>query len=241
MTATSAGWNIWKGVGGGEITLHHAYCLVGNRSRVLDELFSFFKEALRFETRRNPDFYLTQVDMLTIDESRRIKEVQSKKPVGPRKIIILAFNSATGEAQNALLRVFEEPSADTHFFLIVPRRTVLLPTLLSRLFVIESGVELSREAVVLAKEFLESTPGERVKIAKRIADEISEGVREKQFAIEVVESLEKIFWDARGEGSLAPEVFEDLSLCRKYLADRSASTKMLLEHLALVLPLAPSI
>jgi len=31
-------------------------------------------------------------------------------------------------------------------------------------------------------------------------------------------------------------IFEEIANCRKYLSDRSASVKMLLEHLAFILP-----
>ena len=40
------------------------------------------------------------------------------------------------DAEHALLKIFEEPKKNTHFFLIVPDKNALLPTLVSRFYFI---------------------------------------------------------------------------------------------------------
>lgn len=228
---------LWKGVGKGSITLHHAYLLLGQRDAVLSDLMEFLKHAMNFETQRNPDFYYGAFDTLTIDESRYIKEVQQRVPVGERKIIVLAFNAATTQAQNALLKVLEEPAAQVHFFLIAPRGDFLLPTLLSRLNVIDGRGEMHDAAKTLALEFLASTRQKRLIKAKEISEKISDGELDRDYVIDFLSSLEELMWKQREKSGTA--VFEDIALARKYINDKSSSVKMLLEHLALVFPLTP--
>lgn len=227
---------IWRGIGKKGVFLHHAYCLAGEREPLLRELFAFLQEVFRYETRANPDFLLNRFDSFTIEESRRIKDWEAKKAFGERKIIVVAFNSATPEAQNALLKVFEEPSSDTHIFLIVPSADILLPTLLSRVFLVEASVGNGDDTLRRAGEFLKATGAERLDIVKKMADAISEGDMDKQAALDFVGSLERLCVHERKKKQIAPEVFDDLALSRTYLRDRSASVKMLLEHLSLVLP-----
>ncbi|HEY4499151.1 MAG TPA: hypothetical protein VJH94_03760 [Candidatus Paceibacterota bacterium] len=231
---------IWQGVGKGNVLLHHAYGIAGERNEALRRLFAFLEKTLSYEVRANPDFSVNQYNTLTIDDSRRIKEMEGKKAFSGRKIIIIAFNAATADAQNALLKVLEEPSPDTHFFLIVPQSEVILPTLCSRLYLVSTDRTFSGpgEEHRDAEAFLKAGRKERLAMAKAIADAIAEGEKEKQVAIDLVGNLEVLC--ARGflSAGASTELFKDLSLCRDYLKDPSASVKMLLEHVALVLPQA---
>jgi DNA polymerase III gamma/tau subunit len=135
--------------------LHHAYCIVGERGSVSGELLEFFEKDLKVKTIGNPDFWRGEFDSLAILDAREIREMQGMKAFGGnpirtngdksptsngagKKIFLILANKITREAQNALLKVFEEPTADTHFFLIMPSIEGLLPTLKSRLSIIVS-------------------------------------------------------------------------------------------------------
>jgi len=65
---------------------------------------------------------------------------------------------------------------------------------------------------------------------------VSEGETDKQSVITLVSGIELVLWEEKGKKKIPISVFDDIALCRKYLSDQSASIKMLLEHLALVLP-----
>ena len=68
-----------------------------------------------------------------------MKDRQQKKSLdGGKKIFVISTNSITREAQNSLLKIFEEPTEGTHFFLILSSSRILIPTLKSRLHVIPS-------------------------------------------------------------------------------------------------------
>jgi len=227
---------IFAGIGKEPLLFHHAYLIAGEREAVLSDVLAFLGTIKELELRGNPDLHIEHFDTLSIADARRLKERAERKAFGIRKVFILAFNAATSEAQNALLKVLEDPAEHTHFFLVVPRSDVLLATVRSRLFIAESGPTRSGATSERAKEFLKASAPERLKIAKQIAEEISDGDTDKQFAVDFVSRLEQIISLERNVQTMPTTAFEDVALCRKYITDTSASVKMLLEHLALVLP-----
>src|SRR5690348_4398318 len=110
--------------------LHHAYLFVTHEvEETVTKLKNFIEEHLGLKTSGNPDVTHHQFKTLTIDEARAIAESENRKNIsGGRKIFIIETDFITEEAQNALLKVFEEPTLGTHFFLVSPQDT-LLPTL----------------------------------------------------------------------------------------------------------------
>ena len=222
-------------------SLHHAYLLVGEREALLAELVSFIEKDLEIATHGNPDFWHGSHDSLSIEEGRNLKEMQEMRSLsGGRKIFVVSANTITEPAQNSLLKVFEEPTPGTHFFLIMPSAEGLLPTFRSRVLLIEqekSGEESPLRA--LAKEFLAAKAGERMALAKDFADDISDEKRVRTDAVGLVSNIEALLYEkTRGKKLNAEQAanFAELLKIKDYLGDRSASVKMLLEHLALLLP-----
>lgn len=78
---------------------------------------------------------------INIDTVREVRAVLGDPPAGrgPR-VIILAEAQALGDgAANALLKSLEEPMPGNVFVLLAPSREILLPTLVSRSFVLTLG------------------------------------------------------------------------------------------------------
>jgi len=67
------------------------------------------------------------------------------------KALVLSAERFTPIAQNKLLKILEEPPARTHFVLLTPSKASLLPTVRSRLPIVERSVQKKRddEAVLL--------------------------------------------------------------------------------------------
>lgn len=86
--------------------------------------------------RRHADVYALEPvdDKILIDQVRRLQQHAMLRAVrGRYKVFIIeAIDTATEEAQNALLKVLEEPPGDGVFILIAHRETPLLPTIVSR-------------------------------------------------------------------------------------------------------------
>lgn len=212
--------------------LHHAYLVEGERDSTKKAVLDFVAEDLRMTLPGNPDIHLIAQEVLGIDEARRIKELQSQTAVGSgRKIFLVVFESATREAQNSLLKVFEEPTAGAHFFVISPRAHSLLPTLRSRAHLVR-GVAAEEDASS-AKKFLASSLPERLSFIETLVEE-----KDKEGALLFLNSLEKVLQGVfRKKLSLnLRRGLEDIERGRAYLHDRAASVKMILEHLALTLP-----
>jgi len=78
---------------------------------------------------------------ISVDTVREVRAVLGDPPAGrgPR-VVILAEAQALGDgAANALLKSLEEPSPGNVFVLLAPSREILLPTLVSRSFVLTLG------------------------------------------------------------------------------------------------------
>jgi DNA polymerase III delta prime subunit len=212
--------------------LHHAYLLEGEKENSRKRLFNFIEKDLEQPIQANPDFWHQQFETFAIDDARALKEVHALKSFSQnKKIFILETVFMTNEAQNALLKVFEEPTPNTHFFIIMPSSDVLLPTLRSRLFIISRDVNTgeSSEGEVEAKKFLALPIPDRLKKVALLAEE-----KDKLGAINLVEHILKIAHAKKYPAAL----LEDLLKTRSYLNDRSPSLKLLLEHIALTIPVS---
>jgi hypothetical protein len=164
-----------------------------------------------------------------IDEARELVARASLKNFGEATFLV-ATPSITAEAQQALLKLFEEPQPGTTFVLLVPRG-VILPTLLSRMAPYpHQGPTLMTHGG--AKKFLSASHTERSEEIARILKD-DEGVKER--VREFLDSLERELHPRISE-PVVREGLEDIAMVRDYLRDRSPSVKMLLEHLALCLP-----
>ncbi len=109
---------------------------------------------LRIGADMHPDLFLLdgRAGSIKIDDVRGLRPVLGEKPhFGRRRVIVLAEAQSLGiEAANSLLKVLEDPFPDTCFVFTAPQRERLLPTLVSRGWVVtlpwpETGRALSEE------------------------------------------------------------------------------------------------
>ncbi len=215
-------------------TLHHAYALSGSGEEFLESLFKLFKEG-GIATEGNPDFIWRKFENLGVDEARSLKEEAALKGFGTtKKIFIIEADSLTREAQNALLKLFEEPIAHTHFFLVVRETKHLLPTLLSRVIILET--EKKKEDFSEAKKFLSMSYKYRLEFIKKRTDKKGkEDIMNKSEALTLLNGIEVLLYKLPPLNSHLQTLLE-LAKSRSYITDQGASLKMILEHIALVLP-----
>ena len=197
------------------VLMHHAYYIEGSLSE-----FDAYKAALK-------PFWANTFERFGIDESRQLIALASLKNFGDA-VFLIGAASITSEAQQALLKLFEEPQKGTTFVLLVPHG-VLLPTLKSRMLEYPkyqvSGIKYQSSI-----NFLKLNQKERSDfITKLLKDEEGTKERVRDFVnaleIELVKDIKK---NRQG--------LQDLAMVRDYVGDRAPSLKMLLEHLALSLP-----
>ena len=218
--------------------IHHSYCIVGNPIDVVVELETFLLDNLKFSIHDNQDFWYGEYDVMDIEDSRKIKDLHQNRPVvSDRKIFVISTNFITEKAQNSMLKLFEEPSGDTHFFLIIPTVENIIPTLRSRMIIIEHGEKGG--SIINVKNFLKAPVGERLEMIKKLMTSISDEEESKMEVVKFINSIEvelkKKIDFSKGDKKYV-SLFENLEKIRQYAGEQSPSLKMLLEYLALTLP-----
>ena len=171
-------------------SLHHAYIIEGGKDHVTPELVSFLEKTHNVIIQGNPDFLQKDFETLGIDDARALKEMQGRKGIeGGKKIFIFSAITITEEAQNALLKIFEEPTVGTHFFLIIPSLARITPTLLSRAIVVKTNQASKSYDILLRskttdgqvsyektiEQFLTSSPQKRLALIANFVEEKNKG------------------------------------------------------------------
>ncbi|MEK9182463.1 MAG: hypothetical protein AAB809_00100 [Patescibacteria group bacterium] len=226
--------------------LHHAYLIEGAGDEILSEVLDFIK-SLGIETTGNADVSHIMLDSFKIEDARSLKSYARERGISSaKKIFIISTNSFLLEAQNSLLKMFEEPIENTHFFLVVPDVNALLPTFVSRFYLIKSDKELDY-GLEEAEKFMSMPLKARIDFIKKLLTEAEkqdeegneiitlDSTRSKAlYFLNAVEStlhkkaLQKTIFDT--------DSFEQIFKVRKFLRMPGSSTKTLLESVALVVP-----
>lgn len=166
-------------------------------------------------------------ERLGIDQVRRLVYEAHLAPFsGEVRMFVLVFRSITHEAQNALLKLLEEPPQTAQFFVVTSAHTELLPTLRSRLMLIateDTAHDTTAKAVCDA--FCGMSYAERLAtIASRTT------AKDDAWVDALMEGLEAYALEKKDAALMA-----DMLMVRQYGASPGASKKMLLEHIALSL------
>jgi len=214
--------------------LHHAYAFAGDSVSLIENLEAYFKDTLLFSTHGNPDYQKEEFINFGVDDGHRIAASHLKKAIaGNKKIYLISVSSFSHEAQNALLKMFEEPTSNTHFFIIVPSFDILLPTLRSRLFLLQNTQAPAIDTKSAATFFAVSI-AERMKSLEIMIEE-KDKIGSMQF-LDALEQYGRAFFLKDQANVPLREFLEDVVMIRGYLRDRSPSLKILLEHIAHTAP-----
>lgn len=228
---------------------HHAFVIEAGREEGIKLALEWARQELGMVTKANLDIVTFQYGLLTVEGARRVNENAMQAPItGDTKIIIIAASRAYHEAQNALLKLFEEPPVGTIIFLVIPSVGMLLPTLKSRVQILRdqttmiyhSGTQGHAKPNLsiskTAEEFLRANKEKRSVMIKKLANGKDEEDRRenRDVAIAIVSGVEAIAYASGVTGNL--ELLRDIQTLRGYLHDRSAPVRMILEHLSLVIP-----
>ena len=210
--------------------LHHAYAFEGDRKTAISGLYNFFENDLKIETKANLDFYFHEFENFGINDGRIIQDLAIRKSFSNgMQVFVIAISSITSEAQNALLKLFEEPADGVHFFIITSSSEMFLPTLRSRLNIIklESIVDTD---TALVDDFIKSPFKKRLKLLEDIVEN-----KDKEKSLEFLNNLESALYKSKGHPwtNEVVEVFETIQKSRDYLRGRAPSVKMLIENISL--------
>lgn len=208
---------------------HHAILLVTtDRASFGDALW----EELRVLSLAHRFFDQTVLD---IDTARSITQ-WSNTPYNEEKIGLISFHTASIPAQNALLKVIEEPRSGVRFIILTSNKEHLLETFISRLQHEEAqGGNEQKERVALAQLFLETPSSLRMKlpcIVALLSQTDEEGRKDREGVRGFILSLA----DAALISLLPAWYTKEILEIASFASDPSASGKTLIEYLALLLP-----
>jgi len=209
---------------------HHAYVYEGLRT-FYPLLLSDARTRFAFTELDNPDVYTGEWDTFGIDEVRDVIERASLKSVSGKSLFVIGASVITTQAQQALLKLSEEPNSGIVLILLVPSGT-LIPALRSR-FALYPTI-LTEVATREGKTFLHLSLSERSKAITELLKE-DEGVRDS--VRHLLQSIEEELHPLLTTRKEVRDALTEISLVRSYLSDQGASLKLLLEHLSLMLPI----
>lgn len=219
--------------------LYHSYVIESNMENTATNLKLYLEDHGEVD-KNSSDIMFASYDSFGMEDSIIIKEwYQNKVTDGKKKICIINTKFINREAEQSLLKVIEEPTENTHFFIITPDASLLLDTILSRVHLIKNVDEGLNEEYSL--EFYKLNINKRLdKIADIIKEfkdnENSGGLRYK--AISLINGIERIVyekWKMDINNTDLVYILNELKNCREYLSIPGASVKMILEYIALVI------
>lgn len=175
----------------------------------------------------NEEVHTYRLPAVQIDDVRGIIARAYRLPTeAPRQLIVIETPNFTHEAQQALLKILEEPPATTRFCLLVAPETKLLPTVLSRCqFMDAPALAATSPLSPLVEEFLRAAIPERLSlIASAHKDK-----NEEYFTV-----LQAGVWTKVARRDVVATSALESAL--RQLGQRGAAKKMLWEELAFRLP-----
>ena len=179
----------------------------------------------------NPDYIYPEKDevvdktkgMISVEMIRRLYNSSSSK--GANKIIIITpADKMTTQAQNAFLKLLEEPNDNIHFMLISSDISKILPTILSR--VIELNIQpLTNSQTEEIMDSLGITDAHKRAQLSYIANGLPQELEELAKDEEYFQKKSEIIRDARE--LLTGNNYSRLKIAQKYKDDRSEAITLI--------------
>ncbi len=220
---------------------HHANLIVG-KTDSKNFVAKILKKDFNFDVSKNPDYYIFESENFGIDDARFFEKWSIGKPlIGDTKVSLLISETITIEAQNALLKVLEEPKQGNFTFINITDSGNFLPTFLSRVRVIDfnsseySDLNISQNhndsGILEAQKFIDASVGKRLSSVKNLVKK-----ENKTKTKELVTNILKAFYNKKRK--LTKEELLELKKilkAEKYIKMRGSSSRMIIEWLASVL------
>lgn len=178
----------------------------------------------------------TENPSIGIEIIRDLQKTLYLKPLKGEKKIILIENAQTLtiEAQNALLKILEEPPLHTYFFLSATSANAFLPTILSRCKIIKleeekTAIPEEKEQEYLSdfQQIIEGLIGPKLFLAEKLA---SDKTKTQVWLEEMIEVLHKKMLKNPEESREVADVLEKLQEAYKIFQTTNVNLRLLLEH-----------
>ncbi len=207
--------------------LHHTNICIGSREDIKKDIDECLAELSK--SGAHVEYVVYDFDKFLLEDAKSIFSKHIHKVAeNHMRIVCIACNSTNFQTQNSILKILEEPPQGTYFFILVPHKKILLPTILSRAQIFEytKETEISKET----KQFINSPCVKRLEIVKKYVDDVKNEKKTKQDIIEFIEEIEKYIHQKKDIKFL-----KQLIEIKEYMKDQGASIKQLLEYVSVML------
>lgn len=209
--------------------LHHAYICRGSQVIWKQELRDFFDKEMT-----GMKWIDYQYEKLGIDEVRELREILSEKTTG--RFIVINTERFTPDAQNAFLKLLEEPAENTHIFILIPLQVVILETVASRTIEL-TKTESTQNPISPIKNFLFNTVAGRLDHIENLTKSREESLQSyevHQFLDQLESGLYAVF--SKKPNIQYVEYFETIRDARGWAGQTGFPMKNIIEYVAMVLP-----
>ncbi len=211
-----------------ELPSHHAILLTHTDRKNLAT--TLWKE-LQSQSLAHRFFDTTVLDI----ETARAIISWAKSSYDTDRVGLISFHTIGVPAQNALLKILEEPNEKTRFILVTSNKENLIETVLSRVLHHTSNSDTTKNNSHEAIEFVSTSPTLRMKLSfvTSLLSKTDEEDRKDREAVRTfILSLAEYYSTKKDYVRYVPEILEVAS----FASDPSSSGKALLEYLSLLLP-----
>jgi len=209
--------------------MYHANIIVSNQD-CKNFVFEILEKDLNFNVKANPDFSITEQESFGIDDARDlIKWVIGKPLLSEIKVSLIILKSISLEAQNALLKVLEEPPMGTYIFINLESLGGILPTFISRVKILDLP-KLSKGVLndvgSEAQKFLRSDVKNKLAMIRALSKK-----EDKIEMQELIKNLETVAY----QNNFRSRDLSQMLTAKIFASTRGSSPKMILEWLSAVL------
>ncbi len=205
------------------------FLITPSRKETLAEVISYFQK-----DKEKNEVYFYDIKQIQVELTLELQKVASSSGF-KQKIIIVSFYSFLEIAQNRMLKTLEEVREGVRFIFITESKVGVLPTIISRAEVHTLGMNEEKKHfdvflfLSTAPAFRMELPFVKTMLAKKDSDDKKDREYFIHFLSELLEDLPNTKEGLEGK----KEVLTFLSFAR----DTSGAPKMILDYLALFLPL----
>jgi DNA polymerase III delta prime subunit len=212
---------------------HHAY-VVSSPTHTVEELKNIAYTYVDFSHVLPEDTHTFTFLEGSVDEVRALQERAARALRGETALFIIQSVTLSAQAQNALLKLFEDGALHACFFVSVPSVRALLPTMLSRVSIVEIPASEYVQAIAVAQKILTAELYERLTLIEFLYD-ASEEERASFMAV-LVAACERAYANKKITDKELARALHTCVKTKKYLTMQGSMKKMLLEAYVLVLP-----
>ncbi len=213
--------------------LHHAYVLLGDITESHRKLRNFFDESVL-----DTQWLDYQYEKLGIDEVRdELKMVLSERTDG--RFIVISAERFPTDAQQAFLKILEEPAENTHIFILLPAQVVVLETIQSRVVTVYTDDLSQTRQLFPIKSFLFEPIPERLDrieslVKERGKEDALQPYEVHQFLDQLESALYAVF--TKKPTAQLSESFNAIRDGRTWAGQTGFPMKNIVEYIAMILP-----